>query len=324
MSKPWLIPALVLAALALAALSMTIGKAHIPLSVWLDSADPRSVIISELRAPRTLLALMVGAALGLAGAAMQGYTRNPLADPGVLGVSAMAALGAVLTLYFGFAALTPWTLPLAAIAGAIIGVGLLMALSGFSGSAITFILSGIVLQTVSASAVALALSLAPNPWATQEIVDWLMGSLADRSYDDVRLAAPFVAIGAVLLMSLGRTLDALSLGEATAQSLGVDLRRTQALLAIGVGLAVGACVAVTGIIGFVGLIAPHLLRPLTNGAPGKLLAPSALGGAVLVLAADILVRLTPAAAEIKLGVALSAIGGPFFLVVLLSMRRRIV
>ena len=324
MSKPWLIPALVLAALALAALSMTIGKAHIPLSVWLDSADPRSVIISELRAPRTLLALMVGAALGLAGAAMQGYTRNPLADPGVLGVSAMAALGAVLTLYFGFAALTPWTLPLAAIAGAIIGVGLLMALSGFSGSAITFILSGIVLQTVSASAVALALSLAPNPWATQEIVDWLMGSLADRSYDDVRLAAPFVAIGAVLLMSLGRTLDALSLGEATAQSLGVDLRRTQALLAIGVGLAVGACVAVTGIIGFVGLIAPHLLRPLTNGEPGKLLAPSARGGAVLVLAADILVRLTPAAAEIKLGVALSAIGGPFFLVVLLSMRRRIV
>lgn len=324
MSKPWLIPALVLAALALAALSMTIGKAHIPLSVWLDSADPRSVIISELRAPRTLLALMVGAALGLAGAAMQGYTRNPLADPGVLGVSAMAALGAVLTLYFGFAALTPWTLPLAAIAGAIIGVGLLMALSGFSGSAITFILSGIVLQTVSASAVALALSLAPNPWATQEIVDWLMGSLADRSYDDVRLAAPFVAIGAMLLLSLGRTLDALSFGEATAQSLGVDLRRTQALLAIGVGLAVGACVAVTGIIGFVGLIAPHLLRPLTNGAPGKLLAPSALGGAVLVLAADILVRLTPAAAEIKLGVALSAIGGPFFLIVLLSMRRRIV
>lgn len=324
MSKPRLIPALVLAAIALAALSMTIGKAHIPLSVWLDSADPRSVIISELRAPRTLLALMVGAALGLAGAAMQGYTRNPLADPGVLGVSAMAALGAVLTLYFGFAALTPWTLPLAAIAGAIIGVGLLMALSGFSGSAITFILSGIVLQTVSASAVALALSLAPNPWATQEIVDWLMGSLADRSYDDVRLAAPFVAIGAMLLLSLGRTLDALSLGEATAQSLGVDLRRTQALLAIGVGLAVGACVAVTGIIGFVGLIAPHLLRPLTNGEPGKLLAPSALGGAVLVLAADILVRLTPAAAEIKLGVALSAIGGPFFLVVLLSMRRRIV
>lgn len=324
MNKSWLVPLLALSALVLAALSLTIGKAHIPLALWFDSADPRSVIISELRAPRTLLALVVGAALGLAGAAMQGYTRNPLADPGVLGVSAMAALGAVLTLYFGIAALTPWALPLAAIAGALIGVGMLMALSGFSGSAITFILSGIVLQTVAGSAVALALSLAPNPWATQEIVDWLMGSLADRSYNDVLLAAPFVAIGAILLLSLGRSLDALSLGEASAQSLGVDLRRTQALLAAGVGLAVGACVAVTGVIGFVGLIAPHLLRPLTNGEPSKLLAPSALGGALLVLAADILVRLTPSAAEIKLGVALSAIGGPFFLVVLLSMRRRVV
>ena len=323
MKRKWYWLALFAAPIALAALSLMVGKADTPFSAWTDQTDPRWAIIFELRAPRTILALIVGAALGLAGAAMQGYTRNPLADPGVLGVSAMAALGAVLTLYFGLTAATPWILPLAAIAGAIIGVLLLMLLSGFSGSAITFLLSGLVLQAIAGSAVALALSLAPNPWATQEIIDWLMGSLTDRSYDDVRLALPFIAIGALLLLSLRRTFNALALGEASAASLGVNLRRTQAILAAGVGLSVGACVAVTGVIGFVGLIAPHLLRPLTNGEPGRLLLPSAFGGAILVLAADLLVRLTPAAAEVKLGVALSAIGGPFFLLVLFAMRRRI-
>jgi iron complex transport system permease protein len=323
MKRTWYWLALLVAPVVLAWLSLSVGKAETPLSAWLDQNDPRWAIIFELRAPRTILALIVGAALGLAGAAMQGYTRNPLADPGVLGVSAMAALGAVLTLYFGLTAATPWILPVSAIAGAIIGVLLLMVLSGFSGSAITFLLSGLVLQAVAGSAVALALSLAPNPWATQEIIDWLMGSLTDRSYDDVRLALPFILVGTLMLLSLRRAFDALSLGEASAASLGVSLRRTQAILAIGVGLSVGACVAVTGVISFVGLIAPHLLRPLTNGEPGRLLLPSALGGAILVLAADMLVRVTPAAAEVKLGVALSAIGGPFFLLVLLSMRRRI-
>jgi iron complex transport system permease protein len=322
MTRPWHWPLLIAALVALCAVSVTIGRAHIPLSAWFDAADPRWAIIVELRAPRTILALIVGAALGLAGAAMQGYTRNPLADPGVLGVSATAALGAVLTLYFGLTAATPWILPLAAIGAALVGVALLIALSGVSGSAITFLLSGIVLQSMAGAAVALALTLAPNPWATQEIIDWLMGSLTDRSFDDVGLAAPFVAAGAALLLALRPALNALSLGEASAVSLGVNLRRTQALLAAGVGLAVGACVAVTGIIGFVGLIAPHLLRPLTNGEPGRLLLPSAFGGAILVLAADSLVRLTPSASEVKLGVALSAIGGPFFLFALFSLRRR--
>ncbi|MBL8550897.1 MAG: iron ABC transporter permease [Hyphomonadaceae bacterium] len=323
MKRAWVWPVLIAAPIVLAALSLMVGKAATPLSAWIDHDDPRWAIIFELRAPRAILAILVGGALGLAGAAMQGYTRNPLADPGVLGVSAMAALGAVLTLYFGLAAATPWLLPVAAITGAILGVLILMALSGLSGSAITFLLTGIVLQSVAGAAVALALSLAPNPWATQEIIDWLMGSLTDRSYDDVRLALPFIAAGAALLFSLRRALDALSLGEASAVSLGTNLRRTQAILAAGLGLAVGACVAVTGVLGFVGLIAPHLLRPLTSGEPGRLLAPSAFGGAALVLLADILVRATPSAAEIKLGVALSAIGGPFFLLVLLAMRRRV-
>lgn len=167
------------------------------------------------------------------------------------------------------------------------------------------------------------MSLAPSPWAVGEIVDWLMGSLQDRSVDEVWLAAPFILAGTALLLTTGRALDALTLGEAGARSLGISLRRTRWTLALGVGLATGAAVAVSGVIGFVGLVVPHILRPLVGARPGALLAPSALGGAVLVLAADILVRVTPAAGEVKLGVAMAALGGPFFLALLLTLRRRI-
>lgn len=319
--RRWLLPALLLILAGLSVASLLIGRVWVPFGVWV-SGDPRWAIVTELRVPRTLLAIMIGAALGLSGAAMQGYTRNPLADPGVLGVSAMAALGAVLTIYFGLAAAAVWFLPFAAIAGALIGVVLLLGLSGFGASSITFVLAGVILQSVAGAAVALSLSLAPDPWATQEIVDWLIGSLTDRSMDEVRIAAPFIGVGSVILLMLGKPLTALSLGEDGARSLGVNLTRTQIMLAIGVGLATGASVAVAGIISFVGLIVPQLMRWAVGGEPGKLLIPSAVSGAVLMLAADILVRMTPAAAEVKLGVAMSALGGPFFLAMLVSMRRR--
>jgi iron complex transport system permease protein len=302
--------------------SLMVGRVWVPFSAWASNADPRWSIIFELRVPRTLLAMLIGAALAMSGAAMQGYTRNPLADPGILGVSVLAALGAVLTLYFGLTAGAAWILPIAAIGGGMVGVFLLLALSQATQSMISFVLAGLILQSVGGAAVALALSLAPNPWATQEIFDWLMGSLTDRSMDDVLLAAPFIGVGVALMLGLGRSLDALSLGEASAQSLGVDLRRTQIVLALAVGLATGASVAVAGVVSFVGLIVPHLVRPFTGGEPSRLLLPSALGGAALVLLADIIVRLTPAAAEVKLGVALSMLGGPFFLTLLISMRRR--
>ncbi|MFY7852940.1 MAG: FecCD family ABC transporter permease, partial [Brevundimonas sp.] len=272
--------------------------------------------------PRTVLALLVGAALGLSGAALQGYTRNPLADPGVLGVSAMAALGAVLTLYYGVAALAPWALPVAAVAGALLGVIVLMLLSGTASSMVSFLLAGAILSVVASAGVSLALSLAPNPWAVAEIVDWLMGSIEDRGWPEVRMAAPLIALGCGLLLTTGRALDALTLGETGARSLGVSLERTRWTLAAGVALAAGACVAVTGVIGFVGLVTPHLLRPLVGARPGALLGPSILGGAVIVLAADILVRLAPSAAEVKLGVAMAAFGAPFFLMLLLRLRKR--
>jgi iron complex transport system permease protein len=207
--------------------------------------------------------------------------------------------------------------------GALIGVALLLLLSGSRSSLVTFVLAGAILNIVASAGISLALSLAPSPWAVGEIVDWLMGSLQDRSVDEVRLAAPFILAGAALLLTTGRALDALTLGEAGARSLGISLRRTRWTLALGVGLATGAAVAVSGVIGFVGLVVPHVLRPLVGARPGALLAPSALGGAVLVLAADVLVRVTPAAGEVKLGVAMAALGGPFFLALLLTLRRRI-
>ncbi len=307
----------------LSLVSMAAGRVWVPFGLWTDPGDPRWAIIFELRLPRTILAIAVGAALGMSGAAMQGYTRNPLADPGALGVSSMGALGAVLTLYLGAGASEPWVIAAAAMTGALAAVLLLLALSGQASSIVTFILAGVILQTMAGAGVALALSLAPNPWAVNEIVNWLMGSLADRSLGEVQLALPLIVAGGVLLLSIGRGLDALTLGETGARSLGIDMTSTRWRLAVGVALTAGASVAVTGVIGFVGLIVPHLLRPLVGARPGGLLIPSAVGGAVLVLAADIAVRLTPAASEVKLGVAMAVLGGPFFFALLLSLRRRL-
>lgn len=313
--------AVLLAILCVASLSA--GRVWIPWDAWTTTrGDPVAAILFELRLPRTLLAVAVGAALGLSGAALQGYTRNPLADPGVMGVSTMAALGAVLTFYLGLAAQAVWVLPAAAMIGAGLGVIALLALAGATSSMITFILAGVIIQTVAGAGVALALNLAPNPWAVNEIINWLLGSLADRSVEELRLATPGIVIGGLMLLTLGRALDALTLGETGARSLGVDLGVVRVVLAVGLAAAVGSAVAVTGVISFVGLMTPNLLRPLVGGRPRALLAPSALGGAVLVLAADILVRMTPAATEVKLSVAMAALGGPFFLALLISTRRR--
>jgi iron complex transport system permease protein len=321
--RPAVILGLILLAVLLSLVSMAAGRVWVPLSDWTDPSDPRWAIIFELRLPRTVLAIAVGAALGMSGAAMQGYTRNPLADPGALGVSSMAALGAVLTLYLGAGASEPWVIATAAMAGALIAVFLLLSLSGQASSIVTFILAGVILQTMAGAGVALALSLAPNPWAVNEIINWLMGSLADRSAGEVQMALPLIVVGCGLLLLIGRSLDALTLGETGARSLGVNMTAVRWLLAAGVALTAGASVAVTGVIGFVGLIVPHLLRPLVGARPGGLLIPSAIGGAVLVLAADIAVRLTPAAGEVKLGVAMAVLGGPFFFALLLSLRKRI-
>ncbi len=321
---PWLLlVGLSLLIVVLSFASLSAGRIHVPWSAWTSlGSDPRWSIIFSLRLPRTLLAILVGGALGMTGAALQGYVRNPLGDPGTLGVSQLAAFAAVLTLYFGAASAWPWVLPVAAITGAIIGVVALLLLAGASSSVTTFILAGAILSTIGSAGVALALTLAPSPWAVNEIINWLMGSLADRSFEDVRLAAPFIAAGLALLWMTGPALDALTLGDTGARALGVDLTRTRALVAVGVGLAVGASVASAGIISFVGLITPHMIRPLVGSRPRALLIPSALAGAVVILAADIAVRLSPSQTEVRLGVAMAVLGGPFFIWLLMSMRRR--
>ncbi len=306
-----------LAGLALLAFgSLWAGPVATPLAVLAHPDDPRFIILTQLRLPRVLLAVLVGGAMGLSGAALQGYSRNALADPGVLGVSSMASAGAVIALYFGLTAVTPWALPVSAALGAAVGGVLLMTLAGWSESATTFILAGVLLNTLGGAATALALSLAPGPWAQAEIINWLMGSLTDRSLDEVGLAAPFILAGCGLIFLTGRALDALTLGEAAAAGLGVSLRGLRVLLVAAVALSAGASVAVSGVIGFVGLIVPHLLRPHVGARPSALLRPSLIGGAILLLAADTAVRLAPTPAELKLGVAMAVIGAPFFLLVL--------
>jgi len=311
-----------LIALVLAAcLSVASGKIWVPLDAW-TAADPRSIIIVELRLPRTLLALLVGGALGLSGAVMQGYLRNPLADPGLFGVSSGAAFGAVVSLYFGYA-VQLWLLPAFALAGAGVTMALLALIAGRSGSLILFTLAGMILTSITGSLTALAISLAPTPFVTSQIVTWLMGALTDRSWDDVRVALPLIVVGAALLATTARSLDALTRGEQAARSVGVDPGRLQLVVIAGTALCVGAAVASAGIIGFVGLIVPHMVRPFAGNQPSAILLPSALGGAVLLTVADSLVRLAPTVSELRLGIAMSMLGGPFFLYLLIRMRRRL-
>jgi len=314
--------ALVAALIVAAVFSLIAGKVWLPAEAW-SMADPRWLIIAELRIPRTVLAMLIGAALGLSGAAMQGYLRNPLADPGLFGISSGAALGAVISLYFGFAA-SLLLLPAFALAGAAITMLALALLAGRSGSLVLFALAGIILASIAGSLTTLAISLAPTPFVASQIVTWLLGALTDRSWDDVRLAFPLVLAGALLLAGTARSLDALTLGEQAARSMGVDLRRLQWLVVLGVGLCVGASVATSGIIGFVGLMVPHMVRPLVGSRPSAILLPSALGGALLLLVADTLVRIAPTVSELRLGIAMSLLGGPFFLVMLIRMRRSVV
>lgn len=293
--------------------------------VWIDPFGPAlpnaSTILFELRLPRAVLALAVGSGLGAAGAAMQGYLRNPLADPGLFGIAPCAALGAVLSLWTGYA-VSAWTLPLFALAGAAIGMLLLSLIAGRNGGVATFTLAGMMLASLAGALMSLAISLAPSPFALSEIVTWLMGAVADRSWNEVWIAVPGALLGVIALRLAGRGLDALLLGDAVARSMGINPARLQALLVVGVGLTVGSGVAVAGIIGFVGLVVPHLVRPLTDRRPSSLIMPSALAGALLLLIADCLCRVLPlAGSELRLGIALSLIGAPFFLALLLRMRR---
>lgn len=319
---PGLLVILILAAMS----SLLIGTAPIAparLLAALGGHGDRiaNTILFDLRLPRMLLGLMVGAMLGLAGAALQGYLRNPLAEPSVLGASNAAALGAVAALYFGLADLHPAVLPILAILTGLAALILLFALAGRSESPLTLILAGIAVATLAGAGISLALNLSPNPFAAMEITTWLLGSLENRSFQHVWVALPCIAVGSLLLLIDGRALDALTLGEDNARALGADLRKTRLRLLIGVAIGVGGAVAVSGAIGFVGLIVPHLVRPLTDRSPSAILLPSACAGAALLMLADIGVRLIPTANELKLGVVTAMMGVPVFIFHLLREKR---
>lgn len=313
--------ALTAALVAAMGLSLLAGRVWLSPGAWL-AGDVASLIIIELRLPRACLGCVIGAGLGMAGAAMQGYLRNPLADPGLFGVSSSAALGAVLSIYFGLTAAF-WVLPAFALAGAAGAMAALALLVGRTGSLMVFTLAGVVLSSLTGALTSLVISFAPSPFALSEILTWLLGALTDRSWADVALAAPLILAGMLFLWASGRDLDALTLGEQAARSLGVRMDRLQAKLVIGVGLTVGAAVAAAGVIGFVGLIVPHLMRPLVGAHPSRVMPASALAGAILVVVADALVRLAPGGSELRLGIAMSLLGAPFFLLLLMRLRREI-
>lgn len=300
---------------ALTVISLFIGDATLALPDWL--------ILWQLRVPRTALALLVGGGLGLSGAALQGALRNPLADPGLLGITGTAGLGAVIAFYWGLAAVFPAALPIGGLLGAALGAGFLLSFAGRAPSGPSVILAGVAVSAIAAALLALALTLAPNPFALAEITFWLMGGLADRPPSQVALAIPAIVFGMVILLSLGRGLDALSLGEDTARTLGVPVTRTLRLATVGTAFAAGAGAAVAGSIGFIGLVVPHLLRPTLGERPGALLPAAPLAGAALLLVADMLVRLAPLLLPLSLappvGVLTALLGAPFLVVIARQM-----
>ncbi|SEF76511.1 FecCD family ABC transporter permease [Jhaorihella thermophila] len=313
---------------ALFVLSLVTGYASVPAgqalkALIIGDGTPLSVVMREIRLPRALLAAMIGASLGLSGAALQGYLRNPLAEPGLIGISGAAALGAVLAIQTGLTLHFALALPLAALGMAVLGVLLILALAGPRGGSITLILAGIAISALASALTSLVLNLSPNPFAAADIVFWMMGSLADRSFAHVWLALPFMALGWVMLARLGRGLDALTLGEDAAQAMGVHLPRLRLALVIGTACAVGAATAVAGAIGFVGLVVPHLLRPLVGARPSALLWASALGGAAMVLATDIAVRVALPDRDLKLGVLMALVGAPLFLHLIYKTRKEL-
>lgn len=313
-----LLIALGIASLVTLVLSVANGTADLGLEQTLaglfGAGDATTtVIIWEIRLPRALAAFLTGAALGASGAALQGLLRNPLADPGVLGVSASASLGAVIALYFGLASLSAFALPALALIGALAATAILAVLGAGRLGPVGLILAGVGLSSFAGALTALTINLAPNPFAIADLITWMLGSVANRSWVDLGFAAPFWVAGAVLLGLAAPGLRSLSLGEETAASLGADVGRIRLLTVLGTALLTGAAVAVAGVIGFVGIVAPHLIRPFVNHDPARLIWPSALLAGVLLALADLVLRLAPLDQELRLGVMAALIGAPAFI-----------
>ncbi len=313
----WLLVGFVVATLLALAAACVLGStpmsAERVLAALLGGGDAGDrLVVWEIRLPRALAAFLAGAALGASGAALQGLFRNPLAEPGVLGVSATASLTATFFLYYGLASLSAWALPVAAIAGALAATALIAIAAAFTRSIVTLILIGIGIASFTGAAMSLLMNLAPHPYALSDMINWMLGSVANRSVDDIALVAPFLSLGLIILYGSRRGLAALTLGEEAAAGVGLNLLRQRAATVLGAGLSTGASVALAGAIGFVGIVAPHIVRPLVAHDPARSLAPSALLAGLLLVLADIGVRLIPSEQELRLGVVAALVGAPVF------------
>jgi len=318
---PTLIAASVLAILSACFLGSTALPADRLLAALFGGAEAGDrLVVWQIRLPRAIAAYIVGAALGISGAALQGLLRNPLAEPGVLGVSASASLMATFALYYGIASITPWAVPIAAIIGALTATALITIAALRTQSVVTLILIGVGLSSFAGAAMSLLMNLAPNPFSLSDMINWMLGSVANRSFDEITLAAPFILAGGATLFATRRGLSALTLGEEAAAGIGLNLRRQQIFTVVGAGLATGGAVALAGAIGFVGIVAPHIIRPFVGHDPARSLVPSALFSGLILVVADIFVRLMPTSVELKLGVVAALIGAPAF--VWIAMQRR--
>ena len=327
MVERWLIPGLAVLSGVAIFLACLLGSTPLPpervLAALFGGADASDrLVIWSIRLPRALAAFLVGGALGISGAALQGLLRNPLAEPGVLGVSASASLTATVSIYFGLVALNAWLLPLAAITGALIATALLALAATRTSSVVTLILIGVGLSSFAGALMSLLMNLAPNPFSLTDMINWMLGSVANRSFNEIALALPFIGLGAAILLVTGRGLSALTLGEEAASGVGLNLQRQRIWTVLGAGLATGGSVALAGAIGFVGIVAPHIVRPFVKHDPARSLIPSALLGGLILVTADILVRILPSTNELKLGVVVALIGAPAF--VWIAMQRRAV
>ena len=325
MTTRWLTPALAIASIIAIFAACLLGSTQLPIdrvfAAFYGGADAGDMLVVwSIRLPRALAAFLVGAALGLSGAALQGLLRNPLAEPGVLGVSATASLTATFSLYYGLVSVTAWALPFMAIAGVLVATAFITLAAIKTRSVITLILIGVGLSSFAGALMSLFMNLAPNPFSLSDMINWMLGSVANRSYDEILLVLPFIVVGSAILLATGRGLSALTLGEEAASGVGVNLRIQRILTVLGAGFATGASVALAGAIGFVGIVAPHLIRPFVGHDPARSLIPSALLAGLILVIADIGVRLIPTTNELKLGVVAALIGAPFF--VWIAMQRR--
>ncbi len=300
---------------------VSLGSAEIWAGLTAPADDPISMILFELRLPRVILGMLVGATLGLAGAALQGVLRNPLADPGIIGVSASAALGAVIAIHLGLAAIWVFSVPLFAMSGALLATLILLLVTTRDSSVLMLILVGIGISSLATALISLVMNLSASPMTIRDMVMWMLGSLENRTMRDLWMAGPFILIGWIMMIGTGQGLNALSVGEETAQTMGINLRWLKLRIVIGAALSVGAAVSICGAIGFIGLVVPHIVRALISREPGAILIPSALMGALLLTLADILTRLPLAGSPLRLGVVTALIGAPCFLYIIFHTRK---